>query len=77
MMPTRDKLLYDTAESDLVVNACRAYATDCGSIYEIVDEIMQALLASLPDTTELNGADILKRASVIMNYYHQLIGMKK
>lgn len=70
MIPTRDELIEKIAEtSDAVINACRAYDSKCGSVHEIVDEVLQALLSALPEPVPgyMNKHDM---------YYRQLMDMR-
>ena len=49
-MKSKEDMIDWISEQDEVINACRAYDSNCGTVTEIVDEVIKALCGALPDT---------------------------
>jgi len=52
-MKSKEEMIEVICDQDAVINACRAYASRCGTVDEIVDEVMTALCGALPDVKSL------------------------
>ena len=75
----RDKLINKMAEGDNnIVDVCRAYESKCGSVYEIVETVLDALLGELEEvevypSCPVSNCDITSAKEL----YQQLLDMRK
>lgn len=52
-MKSKEEMIETISENDKIINACRAYDSKCGTVYEIVGEVIEALCGALPDVKSL------------------------
>ena len=50
-MKSKEEMIEAISENDKIVNACRDYDSGCGTVCEIVEEVIEALCRALPELT--------------------------
>jgi hypothetical protein len=75
-MKSKEEMIEVISEQDAVINACRAYDSRCGTVDEIVDEVITALCGALPDVPkqewQIGKGAVVTDYGELLDIYNQL-----